>query len=103
MSHVADDPPLLNWMYVDKNTMELKHGNRSQSREHHVGPWDWADDDEAAVTFEGWEGFMAVQDEEGEWQLFFDRDDDGLGTVVGKKRRRLEISLRRRMCEDGKD
>ncbi len=102
VSQVADNPPLLNWIYVDKNTMELRHGNRSLSREHHVGPWDWTEEDEAAVTFEGWEGFVAVQDDEGEWQLFFDRNDDGLKDFVSKRRRKLEVTLERIMCEHNK-
>ena len=102
VSQVADDPPMLNWMYVDKNTMELKHGNRSQSREHHVGPWDWTEEDEIGLTFEGWEGFVAVQDDEGEWQLFFDRNDDGLKDFVGKRGRKLEVTLERIMCDNEK-
>ncbi len=53
VSPIADDPPLLNWIYVDKNSLELKYGNRTQSREHHVGPCDWTDD-ESVLTIEGW-------------------------------------------------
>ena len=93
---------MLNWIYVDKDTMELKHGNRTQSKEHHVGPWDWTED-EAGLTFEGWEGFVAVQDDEGEWQVFFDRDDDGLKGFVGKRRKKFEITVERTMCDDEKD
>lgn len=80
--------------------MELKYGNRTESREHHVGPWDWTDEDETGVTFEGWEGFVAVQDDEGDWQLYFDRDDDGLKGFVGKRKRKLEVTLERTMCGD---
>jgi hypothetical protein len=83
--------------------MELRHGNRSKSREHHVGPWDWTEGDEAALTFEGWEGFVAVQDGEGEWQLFFDRDDDGLRNYVAKRKRKLEVTLERTLCDEKKD
>ena len=82
--------------------MELRHGNRTQSREHHVGPWDWTEGDQVGLTFEGWEGFMAVQDDDGEWQLFFDRNDDGLKNFVGK-RRKLEVTLKRTMCPEEKD
>jgi hypothetical protein len=102
VSQVQDDPPMLNWIYVDKNTFELKYGNRTQSREHRVGPWDWTKPDEVGVTFEGWEGFMAVQDPEGEWQVFFDRNDDGLQGKLGKRRKRLELSLERHICEEEK-
>ncbi|KAL9622994.1 MAG: hypothetical protein Q9160_002712 [Pyrenula sp. 1 TL-2023] len=99
VTRVSDDPPMLNWMYVDKNTLELKYGNRTQSREHHVGPWDWTED-EGGVTFEGWEGFVAVEVNEGEWAVYFDRRDNGLeGVVDRRKRRMVEVSLERVMCE----
>ena len=31
VSQVAVDPPLLNWIYVDKDTMEVKYGNKTAS------------------------------------------------------------------------
>ena len=111
VSQVQDDPPLLNWVYVDKATMEVRYGNRSESREHHVGPWDWTEDEEEepgeankGVTFEGWEGFTAVEDAESkEWQVYFDRKDDGLAGYVGKERRKLQISLERTMVDKEED
>ena len=38
VSQVRDDPPLLNWIYIDRTTMELKYGNRTASIDHYVGP-----------------------------------------------------------------
>jgi hypothetical protein len=113
-SQVQDDPPLLNWIYVDKRTMEVKYGNRTDSREHYVGPWDWTEDDEGeevapadankGVTFEGWEGFMAVEDPESkEWQVYFDKNDDGLKGFVGPDRRKFQISLERTMVAQEED
>lgn len=109
MTRVSDDPPMLNWIYVDKNTLELKYGNRTQSREHHVGPWDWTEENEEGVTFEGWEGFVVVEEEVGrgrgggEWALYFDRNDDGLrGVVDGRRKKMLEVSLDRVMCKEEK-
>ena len=47
------------------------------------------------MTFEGWEGFMAVQEEDMTWALYFDCEDDGLkGRVSGK--RMMEIELMRK-------
>lgn len=48
VTRTSDDPPMLNWMYVDTETMELRYGNRTQSIQHLVGSWDWIspDDDE---------------------------------------------------------
>lgn len=115
VSTISDDPPLLNWIYVDRDTLELKYGNRTQSREHFVGPWDWtadADDDGdgegqgegegEGLVFEGWEGFVLVEEEEGVWGVRFDRGDDGLKGVVGVKGKRvLRVSLERKMVEGG--
>lgn len=98
VSQVSDDPPMLNWIYADKNTLELKYGNKTQSREHVVGPWDWTDD-EAGLTLEGWEGLVAVQEDDGEWAVYYDRDDDRLKGKVGKKRV-LQISLERKLVEE---
>lgn len=41
VSTIDSDPPMLNWIYIDRHTRELKYGNRTQSRAHIVGPWGW--------------------------------------------------------------
>lgn len=103
---IPTDPPMLNWIYVDKDNLFLTHGNRTQSIAHVVGPWDWTDDEEG-VMLEGWEGFVAVEMDEDEevdglkWQLYYDRWDDKLGK--GKKvggRRVLPVSLERRILPE---
>ncbi|KZF22011.1 hypothetical protein L228DRAFT_268511 [Xylona heveae TC161] len=132
VSTISDDPPMLNWLYADKDTMEIKYGNRTQSREHIVGPWDWTED-EVGLTLEGWEGFVAVEEEvkvnnggkgngdgdrdkdkdedeeadagderESLWAIYFDRKDDRLRSLGGTRRKVLEISLERRMVEEDK-
>ena len=101
VSTISDDPPQLNWVYVDEETYELKYGNRVESEPHIVGPWDCTAIDKR-LTLEGWEGFMAVREQEGLWGLFFDRDDNGLvGKVEGKKI--LEIEVTRKERRQGKD
>lgn len=111
VSTISDDPPMLNWIYVDNKTYCLHYGNRSASIEHIVGEWDWTAD-ESAVMLEGWEGFVAVDEsssmseEEWEktpwgreglrWAVYYDRDDDGLrGRKKGRKT--LEVSLKRKL------
>lgn len=94
---VPSDPPMLNWIYADKETHELKYGNRSQSVDHVVGPWDWRDE-ETVVTLEGKRGFVAVEEDEGVWGVYFDRHRDGL-VSRGLDRRRVEIGFRRRVME----
>ncbi|KAF2195962.1 hypothetical protein GQ43DRAFT_500642 [Delitschia confertaspora ATCC 74209] len=105
VSTISDDPPMLNWIYCNSNTYALCYGNRTASISHIVGEWDWTDD-ESALTLDGFEGFVAVdegEDEAGErdglrWAVYFDRDDDGLGkgSRVGGKRM-LEVELLRRV------
>lgn len=99
---ISDDPPFLNWVYVDSNTYEVKHGVRSESDKHlpKVGPWDCTKFDRRLI-FDGWEGFLAVEEEEGSglWALYFDCDDDGLrgnDRIGSKGKRMLELEIWRK-------
>ena len=98
VSTIQAEPPMLNWVYVDKDTYELKYSNRSGSIEHIVGEWDWTDETrDSRLTFNGWEPFVAVK-EEGGWALYVDYEDNGLkGRRKGKS---LECQLSRRTVED---
>ena len=101
VSTISVDPPMLNWIYVDKDTQEVKHANRSDSIAHHVGSYDWTSEDsnDSCITFDDWEGFLALEEEEGQWALYFDMNDDGLKGVK-KGRRTVEVSLVRRVISD---
>ncbi|KAE8148203.1 VPS28 protein-domain-containing protein [Aspergillus avenaceus] len=81
VTSIADNPPMLGWIYVDEDTHELKYGNRSASVEHLVGPWDWTED-ETTITLEESPDFFAVQEDDGEWAVYFDRDGDELEGVL---------------------
>jgi hypothetical protein len=50
---------------------------------------------ERRLTFGGWEGFVAVQQEGGFWALYFDRDIDGLKALVETGKLVIEIELLR--------
>ncbi|EXJ89965.1 hypothetical protein A1O3_03032 [Capronia epimyces CBS 606.96] len=100
VSTISDDPPQLNWIYVDQDTYEIKYGNRIQAEPHLVGPWDCTVVDKR-LTLEGWEGFVAVHEGPGEWSLYFDRDDDGLKGKVTKKTV-LEVELTRKERRKGR-
>ncbi|KAK4626053.1 hypothetical protein CLAFUW4_04303 [Fulvia fulva] len=102
---ISVDPPMLNWMYIDKDSYECRVASRSGSIMHHVGDYDWTSDDNenSMVTFDELEGFVAVQErEEGDemgWALYFDLDDDGL---KGKRKESgkgnvVEVHLQRRV------
>ena len=101
VSTISVDPPMLNWIYVDKDTFEVKYASRSGSIQHHVGDFDWTseDSDNSCITFDEFEGFVAVEEQDNLWALYFDYDDDGLkGHKKGRKT--VEVSLVRRVISD---
>ncbi|KAK3398551.1 hypothetical protein B0T20DRAFT_498436 [Sordaria brevicollis] len=75
VSTIADDPPMLNWIYCDKDTGMVKHGGRQATIGHTIGPWYWSND-EVWLTLEGDTlQFVAVQDEETQrWCVYWDKD-----------------------------
>jgi hypothetical protein len=95
VSTISNDPPQLNWIYVDRDTCEVKYGDRIASEPHIIGPWDVTKMDRR-VMLTGWEGFMAVRYGPGEWALYFDVDDNGLQGVVGDEMARMEVELVRK-------
>ncbi|KAI3316538.1 hypothetical protein HD806DRAFT_527804 [Xylariaceae sp. AK1471] len=101
VSTISDDPPMLNWIYVDTTTYEVKYGLRTDAQEHLTGPFDCTRQDRR-MTLEGWEGFLAVEEYPGIWALYFDRDDDGLATKVPMGTRVLEVELTRREKKERK-
>jgi hypothetical protein len=102
VSTISDDPPQLNWIYVDKDTYEVKYGLRVQAQGNIVGPWNSTPIDKR-LTLEGWEGFTVVEEEENVWALYFDRDDDGLEEKVKSSKRIMEIELIRKEMRISKE
>ena len=101
VSTISVDPPMLNWIYIDKDTLEVKYASRSSSITHHVGSFDWTSEDinDSSITFDEWEGFLAVEEEEEQWALYFDLNDDGLKEHK-KGRKTVEVSLVRRVISE---
>ena len=98
VSTISKEPPMLNWIYVDKNTREVKYGNRTQSRAHIVGSWGWDAGEEGGaggLTLEGGEGAVAVEADDG-WEIRWEDEDRNIG-VNGSLR--LTVSLERKMLE----
>ncbi|CAI7676611.1 hypothetical protein N7533_010249 [Penicillium manginii] len=102
-TYVCANPPLLNWIYADKDTHELRYGNRTQSVEHTVGPWDWTED-EKTLLLEEKNAFYAVEEEEGQWALYYDRDGDELVRVLEEQdmldNAFVPVSLVRKIAEE---
>ncbi|KAF2710781.1 hypothetical protein K504DRAFT_480885 [Pleomassaria siparia CBS 279.74] len=95
VSTICDEPPQLNWIYVDRDTCEVKYGDRVTSEPHIIGPWSVTPVDRR-VTLEDWEGFMAVKYGPGEWALYFDLDDNELQGVIDPSMDRVEVALVRK-------
>ncbi|KAL1622102.1 hypothetical protein SLS54_005167 [Diplodia seriata] len=93
-STITDVAPILNWIYVDKDTSEVKYGVRADAQPHVTGPFDCTRQDRR-MTFEGWEGFVAVEEYPAVWALYFDREDDGLKGKIPFGTRVLEVELQR--------
>lgn len=98
VSTISDNPPMLNWIYVDKDTLELRYGNRTQSLPHIVGHWDWTED-ESGVLLKNKELWAAVEEEEDVWALYFDKNEDGLEGVVDPSKTVIDISIDRDLIE----
>ncbi|TGJ80543.1 hypothetical protein E0Z10_g8221 [Xylaria hypoxylon] len=91
VSTICDEPPIMNWIYVDRWSYEMKFGNRSWADDNFPIPWDCSRQDRR-LTFGGWEGFLAVK--EGDfWALYFDLDEDHLKSKVAEGTPVLEIEL----------
>lgn len=106
VSTIAEDPPMLNWIYVDKDTSAVKFGGRKDTLEHTIGPWGWSSD-ENFLTLEGDDSrFIAVEDAENKnWTVYLVTDRDGMSETgaaggtedVRQSHRWAPIKLRRRM------
>ncbi|KAH8889739.1 hypothetical protein GQ53DRAFT_842630 [Thozetella sp. PMI_491] len=76
VSTIADDPPMLNWIFVDKDTGLVRHGGRQETLGGHtIGPWYWTDDERRLTLEEDDSAFVAVWMEENKkWAIAYDRD-----------------------------
>ncbi|KAL4955989.1 VPS28 protein-domain-containing protein [Aspergillus filifer] len=106
VSSIQDDPPMLNWLYADTETHEVKYGNRTQSCEHAPAPWDWTEE-ERTIILEKNRGFYAVREKDGCWAVYLDRDGDELQRVLKKRKMRRAVTVyirlkrKRKEAEEG--
>ena len=97
-----DKENVLNWIYVDARTQEMKYGVRKVADAHATGPMALQSkaDGERRIIFQGWEGFVAVEEEAGLWALYFDKSDDGLrGKLQDRNLKVTEVELVRDSSE----
>ncbi|KAI0105002.1 hypothetical protein GGR51DRAFT_200773 [Nemania sp. FL0031] len=99
------DPPMLNWIYADKDTGLLRHGGRKDTVGHVIGPWSWTEDEEWLIL-EGEQYFVAVQNDDGSWCVYYDKNGD-LDEVMAPRdvveielHRELQLGVSSRMTRD---
>lgn len=83
---------MLNWIFVDDETLQLRYGSKSDSLGNLIGPWGWTED-ERLLVLDDLEGFVAVKEEDGTWGLYFDRYGDWSG--LPDECRIVDIELKR--------
>ncbi|KAJ6555428.1 hypothetical protein DFH09DRAFT_1165352, partial [Mycena vulgaris] len=86
VSTISKDPPQLNRIDTDNDTLELKYSNKSTN-------------DRKALLLNGWEGFVTLEESPGVWGVHYDRDDHPSRHVRGNTRSVVEISLKRRILK----
>lgn len=108
VSTISDDPPMLNWLYINKDTHAVAYGGRKDTLGHVIGPWGWSED-EAFLTVQGNdECFVAKLERNNDddaaaaaaadrerWAVYWDPDNEMLDTFGVDECKPLR--LRRRM------
>lgn len=99
-----DDMNMLNWVYVDSETYRVTYGVRVKAEQEITGPVGltlMAEGAGSKITLDGWDGFMAVEDKDGDWTLYFDKDSDGLSGKIdeSKAQQVAQVELHREMLE----
>lgn len=100
VSTISDEAPIMNWIYMDVQTFELKFGTRQFSEGNLTGPFDCTRQDRR-LTLHGYENFVAVQNGPF-WSLYFDWDGDHLEGRVPPGTAVVEIDLVRRELRNRK-
>jgi hypothetical protein len=89
----------MNWVYIDACTCQVRYGIRKDAQPNFTVPFDCTRQSRR-LTFQGWEGFCAVETQPGVWGVYFDVEDDGLqgrmkAGMLTPGLRVLEIELQR--------
>jgi hypothetical protein len=70
----------MNWIYIDRSSYEVKYGVRVEAQPHITGPFDATRQDHR-LLFDGWEGFVVVEEgnEKGELEVVLSRAEKRTG------------------------
>lgn len=113
---------MLNWILVDRETYQMKYGVQKVAENTAHRAFDYKtggvsmtvtpstgdvgrhEGGEKRIKFNNREGFVAAEEEDGVWKLYFDVDNDGLKRIkVGHSgKRNVEIDVIRLLAEEEK-
>lgn len=93
VSSITEEAPIMNWIYMDALTYEMKFGTRQWAEGNLTGPFDCTRQDRR-MTLAGYEGFVAVK-EGNFWSLYFDWDGDRLKSKVADGTPVIDVDLLR--------
>ncbi len=93
---IQNEPPMLNWIYADKDTGLLRHGTRTESVGHVVGPWSWTEDEEFLTLEDEKSNFVAAENEDGFWTVHYDKNGS-LDDVLPEAQQIVDIELHREL------
>ncbi|KAL7807467.1 hypothetical protein V8C26DRAFT_432768 [Trichoderma gracile] len=100
VSTISDDPPMLNWIYINKDTHAVEYGGRKDTLGHVIGPWGWSED-EKLLTLQGNGECFVAKLERGEdgskprWLVYWDPENEMLDRLGADECK--PVKLRRRM------
>ncbi|KAM0453601.1 hypothetical protein ACHAPV_008935 [Trichoderma viride] len=86
VSTISDDPPMLNWLYINKDSHAVGYGARKDTVGHVIGPWGWTAD-EQFLTIQGKDDvFVAKLERDSEsgserWVVYWDPESEILATT----------------------
>ncbi|CAH0004364.1 unnamed protein product [Clonostachys byssicola] len=102
VSSISVDPPALNWIYIDKDTGQVRHGARKDTVDHVIGPWHWSDDEELLTLKEDYEPFVAKREEggQGRFCVYWDPEHKMEDCLRLRLRRRVQQGVNSRFVKN---
>jgi hypothetical protein len=89
---------MLNWIFVDKDTHEVRFGGKKATEGHVIGPWGWSADEHFLTLQQDPVCFTTKKGDDGRWSVYWDPDGELRSGGGGGG---LPLRLRRRMMQQG--
>ena len=100
VSTISDDPPMLNWIYVDRESHALRYGGRKDTLDHVIGPWGYSADEHFLVLQGEAEHFVGRREDDGRWAVYWDPEGEMEDCQPLRLRRRMMLGMESRYVRD---